>query len=251
VKHIVAVASGKGGVGKSTVSAMLALGFRELGVKTALIDADIYGPSQATIFGVHEKPKGSANGEKILPVVAHGISLMSFSFFIDPHQPAVWRGPVVMKVLEQFFFDVAWPESDVLLIDLPPGTGDIQLSMIQYVPLAGALMVTTPQHLSVLDAIKGGNMFHKLNVPVLGVVENMSKFVCPDCGGHHALFRHGGGEAAADQLSCPLLVRFPLNPTLCDYLDIGRVDLAFQLPAVKDLALELATQVLAKLPSAT
>jgi len=169
---------------------------------------------------------------------------MSFSFFVEPGEPVIWRGPILMKVLQQFFFDVAWGDQDLLIIDLPPGTGDVQLSMVQYVHLSGALLVTTPQQLSVLDAIKGGNMFNKLNIPLLGIVENMSKFVCTNCDTQHMLFRHGGGQSVAETIGTDLLASLPLVPNLCDYLDIGRLDKAYQLPQVatemKQLAINIA-----------
>jgi len=247
IKKIIAVASGKGGVGKSTVSALLACAFSELGFKTALLDGDVYGPSQVQLFGCKEPPKAqegvSGSNPKILPVDAGNISLMSFSFFLDVNEPVIWRGPMIMSVLRQFFFDVVWGEQDIMIIDLPPGTGDAPLSMVQCVPVDGSVIVTTPQAISVLDAIKGGQMFRKLNTPILGVVENMSTFECDSCHKEHHIFRQGGGEIVSKQLEAPILAQIPLQPKVCSLMDQGYTWQAFRTPSVLAIAKQLAIKI--------
>ncbi len=247
VKKVIAVASGKGGVGKSAVSALLAVAFAKLGYKTGLIDADIYGPSQSQIFGVTSKPVADSENNKIIPIEAGPISLMSFSFFIEPMDPVIWRGPMIMKVLQQFFFEVDWQGKDILIIDLPPGTGDAQLSMAQYIQLNGGVIVTTPQTISVIDAVKGTAMFQKFNIPVLGVVENMSHFECPTCQTHHHLFQSGGAEEVAELAQADILARLPLYPNLCGLLDTGKVSEASAIPQVhkafETLALSVAQKI--------
>ena len=254
VKKIIAVASGKGGVGKSTISALLACAFSDLGFKTALLDGDVYGPSQVQLFGCKDSPafqpppegtsgSGDQTHHKLLPVQAGGISLMSFSFFMDLNDPVIWRGPMIMSVLKQFFFDVVWGQQDIMVIDLPPGTGDAPLSMVQCVSVDGALIVTTPQVISVLDAIKGGMMFRKLHTPILGVVENMSGFVCDSCHKEHDIFRNGGGDIAAQKIETEVLQRFPLQSEVCALMDQGYTWQAFRRPEIKQRAIALALNI--------
>src|SRR3990172_988579 len=207
VKNIVAVESGKGGVGKSTVSVSLAVAMAKTGAKVGLLDTDIYGPSIPIMMGVTEKPE--IRGDKLIPIVKYGVSLMSIGFMIPEDTPLIWRGPMVMKAVDQLLTDVEWGELDYLLMDLPPGTGDVQLTLSQKVPLTGAVIVTTPQDVALLDVVRGISMFRKLNVPILGVIENMSFFSCPHCGGRSDIFSHGGGEAASKKLDVPFLFAVP------------------------------------------
>jgi ATP-binding protein involved in chromosome partitioning len=220
VRAKIAVASGKGGVGKSTVAANLALALRRMGSSVGLLDADIYGPSQQLMMGCTEKPMVNAE-EKILPVDAHGVKVMSLGFLMDADTPVIWRGPMVMKALQQFIEDVEWGTLDYLVVDLPPGTGDAQLTMTQQVPLDGAVIVTTPQDVALIDARKGLAMFRKVNVPVLGVIENMSIFVCPHCGKTSEIFKHGGGRRTAEQLGVPFLGDIPIDPAIVAGGDAG------------------------------
>ncbi len=220
VRYKVAVASGKGGVGKSTVAANLALALRAGGATVGLLDADIYGPSQQMMMGCTDKPMVNAD-EKILPVDGNGVKVMSLGFLMDPDQPVIWRGPMVMKALQQFIEDVEWGALDYLVVDLPPGTGDAQLTMTQQVPLDGAVIVTTPQDVALIDARKGLAMFQKVNVPVLGVIENMSAFVCPHCGTVSEIFKHGGGRRTAEQLGVPFLGDVPIDPEIVVGGDAG------------------------------
>jgi ATP-binding protein involved in chromosome partitioning len=212
VRHIVAVASGKGGVGKSTVSANLAVALGQLGHRVGLLDADIYGPSVPMMFGINERPR--LDGNRILPFEKYGIRLMSLGFILETDTPVIWRGPMVMRALEQMLGDVEWGALDFLILDLPPGTGDAQLTVTQKVPVAGALIVTTPQDVALIDARKGLAMFKKVNVPVLGIVENMSSFVCPHCGHATDIFKKGGGERTAHLLGTPFLGAIPLDPEI-------------------------------------
>ncbi|HQU33767.1 MAG: hypothetical protein B7Z68_07700 [Acidobacteria bacterium 21-70-11] len=213
VRYKVAVASGKGGVGKSTVAANLALALQRGGATVGLLDADIYGPSQQMMMGCTDKPRVNA-AEKILPVDGNGVAVMSLGFLMDPDQPVIWRGPMVMKALQQFIEDVEWGTLDYLVVDLPPGTGDAQLTITQQVPLDGAVIVTTPQDVALIDARKGLAMFQKVNVPVLGMIENMSAFVCPHCGERSEIFKHGGGRRTAEQLGVPFLGDIPIDPAI-------------------------------------
>ena len=214
IKHLIAVASGKGGVGKSTTAVNLALGFQAIGLKVGILDADIYGPSQPRLLGLTGRPQTTAD-KKLRPMEAYGLKVMSMGFLVDEGTPIIWRGPMVVSALTQMLREVAWGsagnELDVLVIDMPPGTGDIQLSMAQQVPLAGAIIVSTPQDLALIDARKGLNMFRKVDVPVLGIVENMSFFVCTKCGERHEIFGHGGAEIEADKLKVPFLGAVPLH----------------------------------------
>ncbi len=220
VKNIVAVASGKGGVGKSTVSVSLAVALAKTGAKVGLLDTDIYGPSIPIMMGVTEKPE--IRGDKLIPIVKYGVSLMSIGFMIPEDTPLIWRGPMVMKAVEQLLTDVEWGELDYLLMDLPPGTGDVQLTLSQKVPLTGAVIVTTPQDVALLDVVRGISMFRKLNVPILGVIENMSFFCCPHCGGRSDIFSHGGGEAASKKLDVPFLGEVPIDLKIREGGDAGR-----------------------------
>jgi ATP-binding protein involved in chromosome partitioning len=234
IRHIVAVASGKGGVGKSTVATNLAVALGMLGLRTGLLDADIYGPSIPLMMGVNEQPQvNSAN--RILPFVNHGIKIQSLGFFLGENAPVIWRGPMVMKAVQQLLKDTEWGELDVLVIDLPPGTGDVQLTLVQTVPLTGAILVTTPQDLALLDVKKGAEMFKQVNAPLVGIVENMSYFVCTDCGKETEIFRRGGGQKESERLGIPLLGRIPLDPAVCDTGDAG-VPLVVSHPETKAAA---------------
>jgi ATP-binding protein involved in chromosome partitioning len=212
VRHVIAVASGKGGVGKSTVATNLAVALRRQGLRVGMMDADIYGPSLPTMLGAKGKPFAN-DDQKIIPLEAHGIKCMSIGFLVDEDEPIIWRGPMVMGVVRQFLQDVDWSPLDVLVIDLPPGTGDAQLTMIQAVDLSGAVIVTTPQKVAVLDAVRGVEMFRKLEVPVLGVVENMAWIDVPG-GQRMTPFGEGGGQATADRFGVPLLAQVPLVPEI-------------------------------------
>ena len=221
VANIVAVASGKGGVGKSTTAVNLALGLKEQGLKVGILDADIYGPSMPRLLGLKGQPQPLA-GNKLEPMRAYGLKVMSMGFLVDEETPMIWRGPMVMSALSQMLKDVAWGELDVLVVDMPPGTGDAQLTMAQQVPLAGAVIVSTPQDLALIDARKGLNMFRKVNVPVLGIVENMSTFICPHCGGRSDIFGHGGARNEAERLGVPFLGEVPLTLVIRETSDQGR-----------------------------
>ncbi|HYO76554.1 MAG TPA: Mrp/NBP35 family ATP-binding protein, partial [Thermoanaerobaculia bacterium] len=212
VKWRIAVASGKGGVGKSTVSTNLALSLRALGFTVGLLDADIYGPSQQMMLGIEGRPQIDDRDEKILPMERHGIKTMSLGLITDADTPVIWRGPMVMKAIDQFLTDVKWGTLDFLVIDLPPGTGDAQLTLTQKAGLTGAVVVTTPQDVALIDARKGLAMFRKVNVPVLGIVENMSYFLCRHCGEREEIFGHGGGKRTADLLGVPFLGEVPIDP---------------------------------------
>ena len=211
VGAIIAVASGKGGVGKSTVACNLALGLARLGLSVGLLDADIYGPSLPRMMGATGRPSTDDAGKTLIPMAAHGLKCMSIGFMVAEDSPMIWRGPMVMSALEQMLRDVAWGALDVLVVDMPPGTGDAQLTMAQRVPLAGAVIVSTPQDIALLDARKGLNMFRKVNVPVLGIVENMSFFHCPKCGERSDIFGHGGARADAEAYGVDFLGEVPLH----------------------------------------
>ncbi len=212
VKNVIAVAAGKGGVGKSTVSVNLAMALKQLGAKVGMLDADIYGPSLPKMLGTAEREVGrSPEGDGIVPADVRGVPLMSVEYFVEPGNAVVWRGPMIHKLLTQFLEDVRWGELDYLIVDLPPGTGDAQLSLAQLIPITGALIVTTPQEVALLDVRKAVNMFQKLEVPVLGVCENMSFYRCPACGHHDNIFGAGGGERLAQEFDVPLLASIPID----------------------------------------
>ena len=220
VAAVIAVASGKGGVGKSTVAVNLALALARLGLKTGLLDADIYGPSVPRLLGIREKPQ-SRDGKVLEPIEKFGIKTMSIGFLVREDEPMVWRGPMVSSALSQMLGDVAWAPLDVLVVDMPPGTGDAQLTMAQRVPLKGAIIVSTPQDLALVDARKGLAMFRKTQVPILGIIENMSVFVCPHCGHESHIFSHGGARRVAESLDAPFLGEIPLVPAIRETSDAG------------------------------
>ncbi len=220
VKNIVAVASGKGGVGKSMFSVNLAITLAKQGKKVGLLDADLYGPSVPTMMGINKRPDLTSNN-KIVPLEKFGIKLMSLGFLIPEDAPAIWRGPVVMQVITQFLKDVEWGEIDFLVVDLPPGTGDIQLTLVQTVPINFAVVVSTPQDISLIDAKKALAMFDKVNVPVFGIVENMSYFICPHCNKRSDIFKHGGAKTAAEKLGVNFLGEIPIVEDICELSDKG------------------------------
>ncbi|ABE59466.1 ParA family protein [Chromohalobacter israelensis DSM 3043] len=223
VKHIVAVASGKGGVGKSTVTVNLALAMAAEGYRVGLLDADIYGPSQAQMLGIAPGVRPQPAGENAFaPLEAHGLQAMSMAFMVDIDEPMVWRGPMVAGAFQQLLNQTDWKDLDYLFIDMPPGTGDVQLTLAQKVPVSGAVIVTTPQDIALLDAKKGIEMFRKVNVPVLGVVENMSLHVCSQCGHQEPIFGSGGGERIAERYQTKLLGQLPLDGTIREQVDGGK-----------------------------
>ncbi len=221
VSAVIAVASGKGGVGKSTTALNLALGLRDQGLRVGLLDADIYGPSVPRLTGLKTKPELDQN-RKMIPLSRFGLAIMSIGFLVEEETPMVWRGPMVMSAVTQMLRDVAWGQLDVLVVDMPPGTGDAQLTLAQNVPLKGAVIVSTPQDLALIDARRGIAMFRKVNVPVLGIVENMSYFLCPECGTRSDIFGHGGARAEADKLGVPFLGEVPLHMAIRASSDEGR-----------------------------
>ncbi len=220
VRAIVAVASGKGGVGKSTVAANLALGLKANGLKVGVLDADIYGPSMPRMLGISGRPR-SRDGKVLQPMENYGLRVMSMGFLVPEDTPMIWRGPMVMSALQQMLREVDWGELDIMIVDMPPGTGDAQLTMAQQVPLAGAVIVSTPQDIALLDARKGLNMFKQVDVPVLGIVENMSYFLCPHCGGRTEIFSHGGARQEADRLGTEFLGEVPLDIRIRETSDGG------------------------------
>ncbi|WP_338729277.1 Mrp/NBP35 family ATP-binding protein [Haladaptatus sp. DJG-WS-42] len=221
VKNIIAVASGKGGVGKSTVAVNLAAGLSQMGARVGLFDADVYGPNVPRMVGSDERPKATAE-EKIVPPEKFGMKLMSMAFLTGQDDPVIWRGPMVHKLLTQLWEDVEWGHLDYMIIDLPPGTGDTQLTLLQTVPVTGAVIVTTPQEVALDDARKALRMFGKHQTPVLGIVENMSSFRCPDCGNDHSIFGEGGGERFAEEVEMPFLGKIPLDPRVRTGGDEGK-----------------------------
>jgi ATP-binding protein involved in chromosome partitioning len=220
VGAIIAVASGKGGVGKSTTAVNLALGLRDLGMKVGVLDADIYGPSLPKLLAIREKPQ-TVGGTRLKPLTRHGLTVMSIGFLIEEETPMIWRGPMVMSALTQMLREVEWGTLDVMVVDMPPGTGDAQLTMAQQVPLRGAVIVSTPQDLALIDARRGIAMFKRVNVPVLGIVENMSTFICPKCGTRTDIFGHGGARLEAERLGVPFLGEVPLDMSIRETSDAG------------------------------
>ncbi len=217
--NIIAISSGKGGVGKSTVASNIAIALAKQGARVGLMDADIYGPNIPRMMGVDAPPP--VENEKIIPLEAHGVKVMSLGFLIERDQPAIWRGPIIMKIITQFVRDVAWGELDFFLVDMPPGTGDAQLSLVQATRVAGALIVTTPQEMAVGDALRGAKMFQRVDVPVLGIIENMSWLECANCGDRTAIFGAGGGARLAAELGVPLLGQIPLYPPILAGAEVG------------------------------
>ncbi len=221
VRHVIAVASGKGGVGKSTTACNLALALASQGLKIGILDADIYGPSLPKLFGLHGKPR-VIQGRTLAPLEGFGVKVMSIGFMVEAETPMIWRGPMVMSAITQMLREVAWGDLDVLVVDMPPGTGDAQLTMAQATPLAGAVIVSTPQDLALIDARRGVAMFRKTEVPILGIVENMSYFIAPDTGKRYDIFGHGGARREADRLGVPFLGEVPLDMNLRERSDTGQ-----------------------------
>lgn len=249
IKHLIAVASGKGGVGKSTTAVNLALGLKSLGLKVAVLDADVYGPSIPKLFGLTGKPEPSdAAGKKMKPLTRYGVEVMSVGFLVPEDTPMIWRGPMVMSALTQLLRETEWGEADVMVIDMPPGTGDVQLTLAQQTPLSGAVIVSTPQDLALIDARKGLNMFKKVNVPVIGIVENMSYFTCTKCGERHEIFGHGGAREEATRIGVPFLGEIPLDKEVRLRSDSGEPIVAAQPDALHTtLYRDVARQVWATL----
>ncbi len=255
VKAIIAVASGKGGVGKSTVACNLAVGLAKLGLAVGVLDADLFGPSMPKLFGLHSKPSIAPDGKRLVPLESFGVKVMSIGFLIDEGAPVVWRGPMVVSALNQLLREVVWGELDVLVVDMPPGTGDTQLTMAQNVPLAGAVIVSTPQDLALIDARRGIAMFNQVKVPLIGVVENMSYFVCPHCGGRTDVFSHGGARREAEKLGVPFLGEAPLDIAIRVNSDDGRPIVASmpespQANALLEIARRVADTLAAGAPGA-
>ena len=222
IKKIIAVASGKGGVGKSTTSVNLALAMAERGLKVGILDADIYGPSMSRLLAITGRPEPTEDESLLKPMEAYGLQVMSMAFLVDDETPVIWRGPMVIKALTQMLRDVSWSDLDLLVVDMPPGTGDAQLTMAQQVPLAGAVIVSTPQDLALIDARKGFNMFKKVDIPILGIIENMSTFVCPKCGEVSNIFGHGGAKKEAEAKDVKFLGEVPLHMDIRETSDSGR-----------------------------
>jgi ATP-binding protein involved in chromosome partitioning len=255
VKHIIAVASGKGGVGKSTVACNLAVGLAKLGLAVGVLDADLFGPSMPKLFGLNSKPSIAPDGKRLIPLESFGVKVMSIGFLIDEGAPVVWRGPMVVSALNQLLREVVWGELDVLVVDMPPGTGDTQLTMAQNVPLAGAVIVSTPQDLALIDARRGIAMFNQVKIPLLGVVENMSYFICPHCGGRTDVFSHGGARKEAEKLGVPFLGEVPLDIAIRANSDDGRPVIASmanspQANALLQIAQRVADTLVAGAPGA-
>jgi ATP-binding protein involved in chromosome partitioning len=246
VKNTIAVASGKGGVGKSTVAVNLAVSLAMDGAKVGLVDADVYGPSIPLMFGVHDRPKVS--NQKLIPLERYGVKIMSIGFLVDPMQAVIWRGPMASGAVKQFMGDVEWGELDYLIFDLPPGTGDIQLTLVQTIPLTGAVIVTTPQDVALADARKGLVMFTKVNVPVMGIVENMSYYICGHCGHREDIFDAGGGKRTATELGVPFLGEIPIDTAVRVGGDKGKPIVAGepeseQAKTIRGIARNLAAQI--------
>lgn len=250
VKNVVLVAAGKGGVGKSTVAANLAVALKMHGAKTGLLDADIYGPSVPIIMGVNSEPKKVEvdGAQKIAPALAHGIPIMSIGFFLDPDQAVIWRGPMLGKALHQLMADVHWGELDYLVVDMPPGTGDVQITFSQQLKVSGALLVATPQNVALADVIRAKSMFDKVMIPIVGIVENMSFFICDGCNKQHDIFSRGGAKQAADRFQIPFLGEIPITPALRQGGDEG-VPILIQDPnsPVSQSFLEIAAKLAGQL----
>ncbi len=242
VKKVIAVASAKGGVGKSSVAVNLALALSDQGHKVGLMDADVYGPSVPTMLGLDEGPEVTED-KKIHPVMSHGLQVISMGLLLPPDQPVIWRGPLVFSAIKQFLKDVQWTDLDFLVVDMPPGTGDAQLTLIQQVPLSGVVMVTTPQEVALADVRRGIRMFSETEVPVLGIVENMSYFVCPDSGKQYDIFGHGGGAEVAKQYELPLLAEIPIDPSIREGGDAGKPAVEVEGSAARESFLTLASKV--------
>jgi ATP-binding protein involved in chromosome partitioning len=248
VRNVIAVASGKGGVGKSTVAANLALALAAEGARVGILDADIYGPSQPTMLGLQGSKPQSKDGKTLEPMESHGLQAMSIGFLVDVEQPMVWRGPMATQALEQLFRDTRWRDLDYLIVDMPPGTGDIQLTLAQKVPVTGAVIVTTPQDIALIDARKGLKMFEKVSVPILGIVENMSTHVCSQCGHEEHIFGEGGARRMADDYHVPLLGELPLDIAIRMQADSGKPTVAADpdgrvARAYRDIARRVAVRV--------
>jgi ATP-binding protein involved in chromosome partitioning len=244
---VLAISSGKGGVGKSTVSANLAAALARQGHRVGLMDADIYGPNIPRMFGLADGDKPEVRGGKIQPLEAHGVKLMSLGFIVERDAPAIWRGPIIMKIIQQFLRDVAWGELDYFIVDLPPGTGDAQLSLTQAIRLHGAVIVTTPQEMAVGDSLRGAKMFERVGVPVVGIVENMSYYICPHCGDRSEVFLGGGGARLAAEVGVPLLGQIPLQAGMPALADRGEPIVVAQPESPAGVALaELAKAVAAR-----
>jgi len=242
VRKVIAVASAKGGVGKSSVAVNLALALRDQGHRVGLLDADVYGPSVPTMLGLDEGPEITQD-KRILPVPCHDLQVISMGLLMSPDQPVIWRGPLVFSAIKQFLKDVQWSDLDYLVVDMPPGTGDAQLTLVQQVPLSGVVMVTTPQEVALADVRRGIRMFRDVDVPVLGVVENMSYFVCPDSGKQYDIFGHGGGAAVAQQYDLPLLGEIPIDPSIRTGGDSGRPAALVEGSSARESFLALAGRV--------
>ena len=240
-KTVIAVGSGKGGVGKSTIAAVLALGLRRAGSKVGLMDADVYGPSIPHLLGLEDQPRPDIVDGKIRPVMASGMPVMSMGFLVPKGEAVVWRGPMLHGAITQFLRDTAWGDLDYLIIDMPPGTGDIALTLSQMLPLSGAVVVCTPQEVALLDAVKAIAMFRKVNIPVLGMVENMSGFICPDCGKRYDIFGSGGARRRAEELNVPFLGEVPLNMQIRVHGDAGTTDDNFNDKIVSPYLTKLVT----------
>jgi ATP-binding protein involved in chromosome partitioning len=247
VKNIIAVASGKGGVGKSTVACNLSIALHQLGARVGILDADIYGPSQPLMFGANKKPE-SRDGKSMEPIISHGIQTMSIGYLIDPDTPVVWRGPMVTNTLQQLLNETNWDDLDYLIIDLPPGTGDTQLTLAQKVPVTGSVIVTTPQDVALIDAQKGIGMFDKVNIPNIGLVENMAVFECPNCGHHEHIFGEDGGKTLAAKNNILLLGSIPLNAMIQKKMDSGAPPLLDnENPSINEAFLSIAEKVSIKI----
>jgi ATP-binding protein involved in chromosome partitioning len=247
VKNTIAVASGKGGVGKSTVAANLAVSLAKSGASVGLLDTDIYGPSLPLMMGVHAAMEVDEE-EKLIPLKSHGVKVVSIGFMLDEETPLIWRGPLVMQIVKRFLVDVAWGKLDYLVIDLPPGTGDAQLTLVQTIPLSGAVIVTTPQDVALMDARRAIKMFNEVKVPIIGIVENMSLFVCPHCDQTTEIFSSGGGERTSERYGVPLLGKIPLDPAIREGGDVGRPIVEAEPESERSLAFkDVASKVAARL----